>query len=341
MAWNNGNKTYTVSWKSLNNVSCRVDIYVRGSQIPTPIALHPAANPFTYEEDADNDLLNNTIRYKTGYLRIVEVDNQDISYLYPTDDRSHYIEFYYGSRLDFVGFLQSQDFSNTVESKPREREFAVASPLFMLSKRKFSFDGLSKNPTFVTLGSLLDEIISYGNIYSHVIFPYFEDIKLDNTIWSQTFAPWNENYNHIQESTLANPVYDVQTYEWFLDALCKAFGWVLHDDVNCLTFSMFDYTGRYAKYPAGHIGDTDYIDITTGPQGGNATDLTDSFEFCDDAATQNTIMPFSRIRVEYDGEYKTDDEVSYLRTKNLGFAQSDDVIKAEQVIFIYFSDNFS
>ena len=329
MAWNYGNKTFTVQWKSFNNITCRVDIYIRGSQIPTPLSLKPAVRPFTYEEDNDNDLLNNTIRYKTGYLRIVEVDNQDISSLYPTDDHSHYVEFYYGNRLDFIGYLQSQDFSNTIESTPREVEFAVASPLWVLSKRTFNFDGGSKNPQFVTIGSLLDEIIAWdGGLYTDVIFPYFSDIKLDNTIWSQTFAPWNEEYNHIQASTQVNPVYETKTFEWFLDALCKAFGWVLHDDVKSLTFSMFDYTGRYAKYPVGHIGDTDYLDISSGPQGGVSTAIADSFEFCDDAASQNIIMPYSRIRVNYEGEYRDTGELSYLRTLSFGFENSDDVIRA-------------
>ena len=328
MAWAYGNKTFTVSWKSLKERTCRIDIYIRGSQAPVAFQLTPAAKPFIYEDDADSDLLENVIRYKTGYVSIIEDENQSIRYLYPTDDFSHYVEFYYDGVLNFVGFLQAQDFSNDWAPLPCERQFAVASPLWALSSRKFSFDGNIKNPQFVTIGSLLKEIMSYNSIYQYVIFPYFEDLKLDNTIWSQTFAPWNEDFNHVQTSTTQNPVYEVKTYEWFLDALCKAFGWVLHDDVDTLTFAMFDYKGRYARYPVAHVGEPAYLDIVNGPQGGVSTNLTAKMEYADNAASENLLMPYSRIRIEYEGDYESKAEVSYLRTYNLGFAQSDDVIHA-------------
>ena len=328
MAWSGGNKQYTMTWRSLKGRVCRVDIYVRGSQIPAPLSLQPADIPITIEEDASNDLLNDVVRFKTGYLRVKEVANQSISGLYPTDDFSHYVEFYYAGTLNFCGFLQAQDFNNEDLPLPCTREFAIASPLWAISKKKFNFDGISKNPQFITLGSLLDEVMASAGIYQSVIFPYFEDLKLDNTIWSQTFAPWNQDYNHIDRSTTSNPVYEVETYQWFLEAMCKAFGWVLHDDITALTFSMFDYQGRYAKYPVGHIGDPNYLDILTGPEGGVATALTTNVEEADNQGTLNIIQPFSRIRIEYEGEYITNDEVSYLRTFSRGYVQSDDVIHA-------------
>ena len=331
MAWAYGNKTFTVSWKSLKERTCRIDIYIRGSQAPVAFQLTPAAKPFIYEDDADSDLLENVIRYKTGYVSIIEKEDQNINYLYPTDDFSHYVEFYYDGVLNFVGFLQAQDFSNDYQPLPRERQFAVASPLWALSNKKFSFGSDSKIPQFVTIGSLLKEIMTYGSIYQYVIFPYFEDLKLDNQIWSQTFAPWNEDFNHVQRASQYNPVYDVQSFEWFLDALCKAFGWVLHDDVDTLTFAMFDYKGRYAKYPVAHVGEPAYLDIVNGPQGGVSTSLDDSVEFIDNSATENMLMPYSRIRVEYEGEYVTKQEVSYERTYNFGadaFTSYDDVIHA-------------
>jgi hypothetical protein len=51
-------------------------------------------------------------------------------------------------------------------------------------------------------------------------------------------------------------------------------------------------------------------------------------EEADNQGTLSIIQPYSRIRLEYEGEYITSDEVSYLRTLNLGYAQSDDIIHA-------------
>lgn len=328
MAWNSGNLTFTMSWKSLKWRTCLVRIYVRGSQIQTPLSLTAGAQPFTYDDDADSDLLNNVVRYKTGYLRVIETAQQDLSYLYPTDDFSHYVEFYYGGVLNFVGFLQAQDFDNGHDSYPREREFAVASPLWALSQKRFNFAGNVHVPHFVTLGSLLDEVMATGSIYESVIFPYFEDLKLDNTVWSGTFAPWNEEFNHVIQSMQQNNAYTPETFQWYLDALCKAFGWVLHDDITSLCFTMFDYKGRYAKYPVGHIGDPNYLDLLSGPEGGTATDLSTKLTYCDDGATESALMPYSNIKVEYEGEYEDTADLSYLRTYNFGYESVDDIIRA-------------
>ena len=101
-----------------------------------------------------------------------------------------------------------------------------------------------------------------------------------------------------------NNAYTPETFQWYLEALCKAFGWVLHDDIKSLCFTMFDYKGRYAKYPVGHIGDPNYLDLLSGPEGGTATDLSTKLTYCDDAATESALMPYSNIKVEYEGEYE-------------------------------------
>ena len=227
MAWNRGNLTWTFSFKSLNNVSCRVDIYHAGSTLQTPITLTPSADPFSYEEDDDSDILNNTVRYKTGYIRLIETETQPLSGLIPMSDTENYVEFYYGSKLDFVGFMQCQNFSNDFSEYPREVSFPVASPLWALSNRKFdmTFNGVATKPHSVSLGSLIDKILSnsiVNGIYENVMFPYFSDVKLDNTIYSLVFCPWNRDFNHVDQNTDRNPIYSPETYGYLLDAICKA-----------------------------------------------------------------------------------------------------------------------
>jgi hypothetical protein len=72
MAWTNGNKRWTVQFKSLNGTTCRIDIYKRGYTGTIVDTLIAAANPINYSEDNDSDLLNNVIRFRTGYLRLIE-----------------------------------------------------------------------------------------------------------------------------------------------------------------------------------------------------------------------------------------------------------------------------
>ena len=46
-----------------------------------------------------------------------------------------------------------------------------------------------------------------------------------------------------------------RSYMTLLDALCKAYGWILHDTPNELIFSMFDHRGKYWQYPVGYVGE--------------------------------------------------------------------------------------
>lgn len=322
MAMNNYGKIFTVPFKSLNNTDCRVDIYQYNASMQQPITLTPADNPFFYEEDKDSDLLNNTVRYKTGYLRLIETETQSLSTLYPSSDTQMYVEFYYGARLDFVGFLQAQDFNNAFTAFPRVVEFAVASPLWVLSNRRFTgWDGYTKVPKNLSLGELLDEVVGWLNLYTHIMFPYFSDIQLDKKIFSQVIAPWNNEFLHSVSGLQDNPAYSPIKYGEFLDALCKAFGWIVHDDVAYegnqqriyLTFSMFDFTDTYATYPVGHIGDTSYLS-QDGPNGGATEPVLSHLTFADNDATEGQIMPYNRIIVNYDGEFPQKARFEYLRT---------------------------
>lgn len=329
MAWTYGNILWTLSFASLNGTTCRVDIYKRGYSGGTVITLDNGAdNPFYYEEDKDSDLLNNTVRYKTGYLRLVETETKPLSSLYPSDDAEHYIEFYYGNRLDFIGFMQAQDFANEFTGYPRVVEFAIASPLFVLSNKKFStWANSNDKPQNIKLGSLLDEIAGTLGVYTQVMFPYFSDILLDDKIYSQVIAPWNTEFEHATAALQRNPLYNTMTYGEFLDALCKAFGWTVHDDVQTMTFAMFDYTGTYATYPVGHIGDTNYLSHT-GPDGGATASVESYMTFADNNATDGLIMPYNQIKIIYDGEMATDVSVDYTRTIGIGTAQWEEAIWA-------------
>ena len=104
MAWANGNKKWTVPFVSLNGTSCRVDIYARdyAGDTVTELSLSntnapgcAAANPFEYSEDNDSDLLS-VIRYRTGYLRLIEHEYGGLADIYPSVNTDRYVEFYYG-----------------------------------------------------------------------------------------------------------------------------------------------------------------------------------------------------------------------------------------------------
>ena len=69
---------WIVPFTTLNGSSCVVNIYAEGwtggstALVKESGIACPAADPFYYEEKKDKDLLT-TLRYSTGYLRLVEL----------------------------------------------------------------------------------------------------------------------------------------------------------------------------------------------------------------------------------------------------------------------------
>ena len=97
---------YRLQFKSLNNVGCLVNVYVEGAtssadtaktgaNVPFNVetgvtALIGTADPFTFEED-DSDNLLDFVRTKTGYISVIEQNVGDLDDMMPTSKTSHFI----------------------------------------------------------------------------------------------------------------------------------------------------------------------------------------------------------------------------------------------------------
>ena len=136
---------WRLQFKSQNGTGCLVNIYEEGytgssadttktgANVPFAVesgvtALNGASDPFEYNEGDSEDLLNDIIRYRTGYIRVVEDNFGDLDEIFPSINTDRYVEFYYGDTLDFVGYIQAQAFDNEWAPGPRIVELPVIGP---------------------------------------------------------------------------------------------------------------------------------------------------------------------------------------------------------------------
>ena len=103
-------KRWTIPFMSKAGVSCHIDIY-QDEWTGSVTTLTGGGTPIIYDEKDDKDLLS-PIRYKTGYINIIEQNYGDLIDIYPDSDTSRYVEFYYGNRLDFTGYIQASSYDN-------------------------------------------------------------------------------------------------------------------------------------------------------------------------------------------------------------------------------------
>lgn len=300
MSWTYGQKKWEIPFKSLNGTDCRVDIYKRGySGSVTTLSIDnhsapgvPAANPFYYEEDDDSNLLS-VIRYKTGYINLVETIAGGLSGLMPATNTDHWVEFYYGTTLMFTGFMQAQSFENEWVAVPREISFPIISPLGLLDGYRF---GVTNPPEWKSLEDLLCEVISsssFDGAYDSIIFPDMGGfgqrgaILTYHSILSTVVCPFNSDYNHENDIT---KVFDPQSYRYFIEGLCNCWGCIAHDEPNRIVFQKVDWTGDYFRMI--RSGTNYFIS-------GSSEAL--SVAIAGNDNTESNVLPVNKITINTDG----------------------------------------
>ena len=293
MAWTYGNKKWTVPFLSLNGTSCRVDIYQRGYTGSTVTTLIGAADPFEYEEDNDEDLLSHVIRFRTGYLRVVEESYGALSDLYPTLNTDRYIEFYYGETLDFNGFIQAQEFENPWEPGPRVVELPVISPLGLASGTDISWSSYNP-PRWVKVETLINNMLAaLEGMYDGYYFPKI--LSIDNALTdniyvnSLTFCPFGSDYN--KNADVAT-IYAPKTVEYALTCVCTWLGLILHDVPGRVIFQRVDYNDDYLRRR-----DTSNPYYTPA-----IIDMTTVATIASNQNVKSKVMPLSKIDVQYAGD---------------------------------------
>jgi hypothetical protein len=140
-------KNYTLTFKSLR--AGTVYTLNIGGGTGTAVPLKPGAQPFTTEEDENDDQFT-PVRTQSGYLRIID-DGKDANNnafnwkdLIPATDTSRPVTLTHVSGgatvIDWVGFMQAQDFGSILYGNPQEREFPVQCVLSVICGTDINYD---------------------------------------------------------------------------------------------------------------------------------------------------------------------------------------------------------
>lgn len=297
---------WQVPFTSLNGTQCRVDIYQEDweggitvlSEANVNAPAVPAANPFEYEENNDEDTLNNVIRYRTGYLTLVEKEYGGLSDIYPAVNTDRYIEFYYGETLDFVGYIQAQAFELGWEPGPREIKLPIISPLGLAGGTYYDWQNYNP-PRWITLQAAISASFDIlGGNYTRYIFPQIISSSLGKVvnglyINSLLLTPWGNQY--YKDGSSLEGIYEPVTVEDVLTMICTTFGLILHDVPGTPVFQRLDWNGDYMNRATGN----DYSNTPVSPA---ITDLTAIAEVDSADNTESIVLPFSRIEITRGGD---------------------------------------
>ena len=320
MAWSKGNVKWTVQFKSKQGYNCYLAIYKRGytgsaiTNLSTENANAPgvpAENPFYYEEDDSENLLD-VVRIKTGYINMVETVQNGLTELFPATNTELLVEAYYNNTLKFRGFIQAQSFENEWSPVPREISLPVISILGLLDGYYFS----STEPLSMhTIKSLLVEILNNtDDLFYQVVLPAENDsggtsgrefgkVISSYSLMPLMVTPYNSDYDY-----RAPQVYKPMSYLGFIEGLCKCAGFIVHDNDDELVFSKFTWSGEY--FALTKNGDA----YGLGNYGGAVTDLSLITENRGDNNTESTVLPLNKITVNYNWDEIDDVSLNFERT---------------------------
>lgn len=315
MAWANGNIRWQLSFSSLRETNCRIDIYKRGYTGATVTQLIGEASPVKWDEDKSENLLD-VVRAKTGYINLKEETFGALRELYPDTDIDHYIEVFYDNVCVFSGFLQAQNFRNDWVAAPRKVNIPIQSPLSIASG--IHFDAISNVTAYESLGSILKKAIGKidANI-TQVIFP--TSISLGNNIsadltwlaWQLIYSPFNPDYDIYEEhvQSLYSPT-DVKT---FIEGLCNCFGLIAHDWPGMLVFQKVDFSGTYGVY---NVSTLDGSTLTPAETiDGSVVNNYNNIPILSNKCKESCILPLKELVIERDGEFIKKAEIKFEHIK--------------------------
>lgn len=297
---------YTIPFKSLNGTDCVISISDGSGSTAIELSTenasapgYPAAVPCEFMDDDTEDLLS-VVRVKTGYINLVEKQYGGLSALYPQTDTQYSVTINYGSTTVFKGYMQAQAFENEWCAGPRELSFPIQSPLGLLNGKKFTY---VHPPRMMTLGEIMKTVITdicQINIYQlfRIILPNDFDL-LKCQINSLVISPYASGKYF---PTVAD-VYDPITYLEFIEGFCNMYGLICYDTPSAVVFSRYERTSGYSSF---YVGNLD-----SNPSGISVSGEALSLTLCDNHSIESLVRPLSRIEIDFDGEYKKKQGITF------------------------------
>lgn len=343
MTWNASNIRWRLQFKSLTGTGCLVNIYSRGWQsnadgsktgADVPFAVETnvteltgGARPFVYDEDETDNLLQ-VVRYKTGYLRLIETSIGQLDGIMPYSIQqgylSRYVEVWYGNKLVFTGYLKNAEYTNQFVAPPYEREFVVTSPLGVLEHFNFS---IPSSPEDVTVGAVMKEVIDGLNCrYNKVIYPRTDEHPWDCLMNSTVYCPYNSQFTH---KSPADELFAPKDFLFFIEGIASCYGWIVHDKPDAIIFTKYNRDEDYS-----------YIEVADLPTAANRrtfirndASITAWFKNADNNATLSCVQPLKQIDVTFEGEKAQSVEMTtdHCRTYSGSLGSGSDIYTLTQV----------
>ena len=230
---------YRIQFKSLRSGTL-YSVNIGGGTSNIVWDLKAGAQPFVTEEDSDDDMFA-PIRTQTGYLRIVDdgydADGYSFNWkdLIPATDTARPVTLTHQSGgstiVDWQGFMQAQDFGNTLYGNPQEREFPIQCVLSVTQGTDINYQQTQIQNFAYLLKQIVDSIPSAQRPTSFMI-----QGGADAQAWLLKQIDWQ---NFVSEDGDGNLTARYSMYDC-LEDMCRFWGWTARTKGSTLYLTCAD-----------------------------------------------------------------------------------------------------
>ena len=262
-------KNYTITFKSLRaGTTYVVNI---GGGTGTPVPLMGGSQPFTTQEDDDEDMFT-PIRTQSGYLRIIDNGKDangnvfDWKDLIPVTDTSRPVTLTHQSGgstiVDWQGFMQAQDFGSVLYGNPQEREFPIQCVLTVTQGTDINYQQTAIQNFAYLLKHIVDAIPSAQRPTD-----FYIQGGADAQSWLLKKIDWQ---NYVSEDADGNLTARFNCYNC-LEDMCAFWGWTARTKGTAMYLTCADDSAETNWL---HLT---YANLTTMASGTTAGTTSDTF----------------------------------------------------------------
>lgn len=210
---------WTISFKSFTGADRVISIY-DSSFSGTAVALTGAADPFTIQEEDDEDVYL-PIRTQTGYIKFIAESASILQQMLPESVTDRPVVLTEGNTILWVGFLTGEEYDQPWDTTPYEVEVPVVSVMDAMKGVWFT-----QSKGWNSIYTLLQTINSYCPVAMEATASTdtpITDVFVENSNW-QTYLTPAERVEHG-----TNNVYETESLYHCMEEWCKYFGVSLHE----------------------------------------------------------------------------------------------------------------
>lgn len=293
---------WRIPFVSLDDTPYQVNIYEEGYQ-GNVVILKGGAQPFVTEELDDPDAFL-PIRTSSGYITVICESASLVNDILPVNVHDRYVELVdvtpNANKVAWNGYVMPEEYSGDWNVTPFELSLPVASPIGACLDLKY--DGFFKavtigdclkkilnnqlkvNPTYIMSGKFPAQTASMLTaIFSDIMFAEVENDSLSPAYGSGQNVRIEEEYSTIGD---------------ILEALCKLYGYVIHETPDALWFCSSDMGLDYYQTEINYTQNASYL------QSESVVTLTDAdLPMVTSALNSRSLLPGkSKVRVYCEAE---------------------------------------